>query len=231
MSPEACRILTDEIMPIITSTIPRLRLVGSDDHQELTQDAVASAAQMLDQAERAGRPLLGKSTAFYAIQRCKSGRRSGGNHRVDAMSAGAQLDGNAVCISLAEPVGGRDGDENMTLGDMLAGDNEDSCVLAARSIDWAWYLGGLDACDADIVHSIAVGETASDVAQRWNVSSSAVCQRKGRVGRMLMARSGGQAMQDAMSRPLWEGGIRACREASAARYERRGAMVGVQVEG
>jgi len=209
MSPAACKILVDEIMPILSATIPRLRLVGSDDHEELQQDAVTSAAQMLDAAERAGKPLLGKSTAYYAIQRTKTGRRSTSGGRTDAMAPSTMLDGLTSVSSLDAPVDTVDGDSDMTLGDMLADHGDDACALAARNIDWSWYMKDLDQRDVDIIRGTAEGTSSKAMAAKLKVTQPRIVQRKRRIGRVLFEKSGGEVMRDAVGKPQWHGNMAA----------------------
>ena len=49
MSPQAGWILQEEIVPRLCGAVPKSVLcVGSEDHQELIQDAITMAARMLD---------------------------------------------------------------------------------------------------------------------------------------------------------------------------------------
>ena len=76
MSPSAALMLEKQIYPIIRNTIPRTaRPMGSEDAEELVQDATASAAEMVEIMEKSGRKPLPNSIAYYSIQRTKSGRR------------------------------------------------------------------------------------------------------------------------------------------------------------
>ena len=53
MSSSAGLLLVQEIVPRIEAVIPRsVKQVGSEDVQEVTQDAIAMAARMLHSAER-----------------------------------------------------------------------------------------------------------------------------------------------------------------------------------
>ena len=64
MSPSAALMLEKQIYPIIRNTIPRTaRPMGSEDHEELVQDATASAAEMLDAVEKAGKTPFPNSIA------------------------------------------------------------------------------------------------------------------------------------------------------------------------
>ena len=62
-----------QIMPLIKATVMRtIKPVGSEDHQEIVQDATAMAAYMLDSSERKNKALIPKSVAFCAVQAAKS---------------------------------------------------------------------------------------------------------------------------------------------------------------
>ena len=51
MSPRAGFVLMEKIAPRLRAAVPHLRPVGSDDAEELLQDAIVAAAQMLDRLE------------------------------------------------------------------------------------------------------------------------------------------------------------------------------------
>jgi hypothetical protein len=68
MSPQAGLILIDEIIPRLRSTVPRcVQPVGSEDAEELLQDSIAVAAQMLHNIERSGREVLPAVIACCAL--------------------------------------------------------------------------------------------------------------------------------------------------------------------
>jgi hypothetical protein len=59
MSALAAKILEEEILPIITGTVPRVdRPLYAEDRAELIQDMLATAAKMLDDAEKPAACLL-----------------------------------------------------------------------------------------------------------------------------------------------------------------------------
>ena len=105
----------------------------------------------------------------------------------------------------------------LNLVDMLACHGDDACVQTGRNLDWTGYMVGLDGADSDILHSTAAGGADVDVARRWNVSSPAVTQRKRRLGRTLMEKSGGWIMRDAVTEPLWASSLRAYKQTAASR--------------
>jgi len=160
MSPEAGLMLVKKILPIVRVTVPRaVKPANAEDGQELIQDVVASAAAMLDAAERAGRPLYPRSVAYYCIQRAKSGRRSYGATRTDVMAPATQLDGQAHLDYLDAPVAtGEDGlDDGYNLHDVLASKYEDPAQRAAREIDWAELLLDLNERDIALLRCTAQG--------------------------------------------------------------------------
>ena len=76
-------------------TIPRVvKAVGAEDEEELVQEAIVVAAQMLDAVERHGKT---GSLAYYAILAMKSGRRGQCRSRADTMAQGTQLDAKKLC--------------------------------------------------------------------------------------------------------------------------------------
>ncbi|MCX7010601.1 MAG: hypothetical protein NTY53_25715, partial [Kiritimatiellaeota bacterium] len=78
MTHEAGLLLVNEVAPLIRGAVPRVvRPVGCEDAEELVQDALCSAAQMIEASELNGKKLYPSSIAFYAIQRARVGRRSG----------------------------------------------------------------------------------------------------------------------------------------------------------
>ena len=118
MTHEAGLILVNEIAPLIRGAVPRVvRPVGCEDAEELVQDALCSAAQMIEASELNGKKLYPSSIAFYAIQRAKAGRRSGYAGEMDAMSAAARLRSHVSIEDLDRPVGDEDA-EGVTLHDV-----------------------------------------------------------------------------------------------------------------
>src|SRR3954447_11110754 len=93
MSPEAGEMLMGEIAPRLRSAIPKcVHPVGAEDSEELVQDAIVTAAQMLDRVEKAGKTVTPGNIAYFAILHMKAGRRSQCRSRADAMANGTQLD-------------------------------------------------------------------------------------------------------------------------------------------
>ena len=122
MSPRAGFVLLDQIEPRLRATMPYIRGVGSEDTEELLQDALTVAAKMLHDLEERGKEVTPGNIAYYTILHMKSGRRSYSAGRTAVMNAGTQLDSNAMVLSFEEPaVYDPETDEEIPLGDMLAG--------------------------------------------------------------------------------------------------------------
>ena len=103
MSPQAGLILIEEIIPRLRSTVPRCVIpVGSEDAEELLQDSIAVAAQMLHNIERSGREVLRAVIACCALLYLQSGWRSNNCSQTDAMAALTQHEGHCCVLSLEE---------------------------------------------------------------------------------------------------------------------------------
>ncbi len=220
MSPVAGALLIDKIWPIIAATVPHaVKPVGAEDHGELIQDTVTMAAQILQSCESRSRPIIPKSVAFYAIQLAKTGRRSYGSTRTDALCPAAQIDGNSTVASLDEvvPDHGEDGD---TLHDMLAGPAEDPAQAAGRKLDWAGLMAGMGKRDLAVLEATVNGNQMDRLAAQLGISAPRVTQIKREIGRRIKDRWGADALPNVTRMPLWAGTIKAGREQSLCQHER-----------
>ena len=224
MSPEAGMMLVSEIMPIIQATVPRtVKAVNSEDREELVEDTLASAAAMLDAAERAGKPLYPKSVAYYAIQRAKTGRRSYGATRTDVMAPATQLDNHAQLDYMDAPVAtGEYGlEDGCELHAVLADRGEDPAQQAARELDWAELLLDLNDRDITLLRCTAEGRKLNALARKYGVSAARLTQIKREIGVQIKMRWGEEALADALREPTWKrGDIRCNQEREACRYDR-----------
>ena len=207
MSPAAALILEMQIYPIIRNTIPRkAKPIGSEDYQELVQDATAIAATMIDSMEKSGKAPIPSSIAYYSIQRTKSGRRSYGDNRTDVMNPGYQMDNEGSVCSMQAPVGGED--EDFTVGDMIAARTEDISAKVLRQIDWAAFVKTLDARKRKIVEKLMLGFTPGDIARLLKVSSSRIVQLKREIGQAIRKFMGDAILVDSVSESVWQRDIR-----------------------
>ena len=120
MSPQAGFLFQDQIIPRLISAIPNaVSFIGSEDAEELVQDGTLIAAQMIHNAEQAGkkvvrnpgasrrgarkiRTISAGNMAYYTIQKLKCGRRSTGSSTVDVYGSGTQINGTTRLTSLDE---------------------------------------------------------------------------------------------------------------------------------
>jgi hypothetical protein len=139
MSPQTGFLLQTQVLPRLKSAIPlAVSFIGAEDAQELVQDRTLIAAQMIHNAEQAGkkvvqnpdgrrvdrkvRTISAGNVAFCTIQKLKCGRRSTGSSTVDVYGSGTQINGTTRLTSLDEagPVVGLDDvGEPLVLHDVL----------------------------------------------------------------------------------------------------------------
>jgi hypothetical protein len=223
MSPAAGDLLVEHIAPRLRATIPKVvHPVGAEDVEELVQDAIVVAAQMLDSVERHGKTVTAGNIAYYAILAMKSGRRRQCRSRADVMAQGTQLDHRSTVLSFEEEVGyDPEIDEAVTLGDLLASDREDPAMAAARSLDWDLFLASHDYRYGVFVKGMAEGKTARETAAGAGADFTRIYQLKYQLADDLRAFMGDAAIPDAMRGPTWRGNLMADREKVACRATRR----------
>jgi hypothetical protein len=210
MSPSAALMLEKQIYPIIRNTIPRTaRPMGSEDHEELIQDATASAAEMIESMEKSGREPLPHSIAYYSIQRTKSGRRSYGDMRSDVMSPGFQMDHEGSLCSMQDPTCDED---DLTVGDTIASKSEDMATKVLRKIDWDAFLDTLDARRRRIVEELMFGYGTGDIARLLAVTAPRIVQLKREIARKIKEFMGDSILSEAAQESIWERDIRCLRE-------------------
>ncbi len=216
MSPSAALMLETQIYPIIRNTIPRTaRPIGSEDSQELIQDATASAAEMIESMERAGKKPLPNSIAYYSIQRTKSGRRSYGDNRSDVMFPGYQMDHEGSLCSMQDPVCDED---DATVGDTIASRSEDTASKVLRKIDWDAFLDTLDARKRRIVEELMLGYGTGDIARLLAVTAPRIVQLKREIARKIKEFMGDNILVDVGQEGVWERDIRCLREKGEWKY-------------
>jgi hypothetical protein len=143
MSPQAGEMLLNQIAPRLQASIVRFRAViptGIEDNEELLQDAIALAAELLNRAINAGKTVTPGNIAFYTVQLLKSGRRSTGSSAADVMAPATQMKRRSVLVSIDQPMtfnnNNDDSDESMTLSDMLVSRCEDPATEGLRNVAW-----------------------------------------------------------------------------------------------
>ncbi len=211
MSPRAGELLLDVIQPMLIAVVPQVvKTVGAEDSDELVQDGMCMAAQAIETLEKHGKDLMPRSVAYYTIQRLKSGRRSQYAGRMDAMCPGATLDKKVEIADMETPAPVEDNDV-LTMGDMLASDDEDAATLAARGIDWSLIEPLLSEREQKVLQALVAGFGTVEIALRCRVSAPAVTQAKRRIGRKISGSWGAGMVREVGRVPAWRAGLRATR--------------------
>ena len=222
MSPKAGFVLLDQIAPRLRATIPHVvRPTGSEDAEELLQDATAMAAQMLHALEARGKTVTVGNICYYVTLLMKSGRRSQSANRTDVLSPGAMLDGKSSALSLEDPVGScPETGEAVTLEDLLAGAHEDPASAAARNLDWAEFLDGHDGRYAAMVRCAATGQPMNSLGGQPGASNSALSSRKRQLAGDIREYMGADVLREVCQRPRWQADVEGEQERLLCRHER-----------
>ena len=223
MSSATGDLLVTQIAPRLRSVIPKVVYpVGAEDADELVQDAIVLAANMLDNVERRGKVVTPGNIAYYTILHMKSGRRSQSATRTDAMAQGTQLDHKSCVLSMEEEVGyDPEIDEAITLGDLLASHLEDPATAAARNVDWDEFLGSHDYRYAVIVKGIVEGREFGETAKECGTGYLQLQHLRLRLAEELQEFLGPEAIMDSIPVPTWRANIMADREKAACKADRR----------
>jgi hypothetical protein len=224
MSPRAGYLLVNEVVPRLKSAIPCIvHCAGSEDHQELIQDATAMAARIMHQAEQNGKRVPHSSVVYYAIQHCKSGRRTVGHSSCDVHGTSTQLQGKVRVESMEEVVaideitGGE-----VLLHDVLSIDQEDPGTKAARKMDWETFMDALSEREKAIVVFMIEGKCGSAIARKLKVSDSTVQSNKRHLGSKILEFMGGDILIQIQRKPNWKDDLTATKERMACKYDRCG---------
>ena len=222
MSPKAGFVLLDQIAPRLRATIPYVvRRTGSEDAEELLQDALATAAQMLHALEARGKEVTAKNICYYVTLLMKCGRRSQSSNRTDALSPGAMLDGKSRALSLEALVGSCPATtEPVALGDLLSGTHEDPAEAAARNLDWAEFLEGHDNRYVAMVRCAVSGQPMNSLGGKPGASNSALSARKRQLACDIRAFMGEEVLREVCQRPRWQAEVEGGQERLRCRHER-----------
>ena len=233
MSPLAGCLLVAHIAPRLRTLVPKfVKPVGAEDGEELIQDAIVIAAQVLDRVEQAGKKVTAGNIAYYAVLHMRSGRRSQGSSRVDTMAPGTQLDHKSTVLSFEEEVGyDPELDEPITLGDLLTSDREDPAMAAVRNIDWQLFLAAHDYRYAVILKGVAEGRSLKETAAAQGEWYPGMWAPKQRMAAEVRQYLGDTAIADTAQTPRWKASIAVDRERTACRAERRRTPLRAEING
>ena len=224
MTPHAGNLLCTEVVPRIRASFPvSIKTIGAEDHAELIQDSIAHAASTLHSAEAAGKTVPPGMVAYFAVKLTRSGRRSTGSSKTDAIHPGTQMAGRSRLTSFDEPLGFDDeatGDA-LTLADVFDNRNDDPSMLAARNLDWELFYKGQTSRDRKLLSMVAEGSTLRKGARALGLSDSGVQLEKRKLATALAAFMGANILAEVNRQPKWKNNIMAGRERQAVRSEAR----------
>jgi len=238
MSPKSAWLLQEEIVPRLKSAVPQsVCCVGSENAEELVQDATAFSAKLLHNAEAAGksvvrtaggrcgarnaRSVTAGNISYYTIQHMKSGRRSTGSSAADVYGSQTQLRGRTRLTSLEEVASDDDLGEPLLLHDVLSRDEEDPGTRAARKLDWDQFWSGLSRRERAIIEFISEGNNLRKAAHALRVSSSAIQDSKRDLAVKLLEFMGTDILIELSRLPRWKQDLQAIREKMECREQRR----------
>ena len=223
MTAQAGSLLVEEITPRLRTLVPKsVKPVGAEDEEELLQDAITIAAQMLERLEQNGKTVTPGNVAYYTVLHLRSGRRSQGSSCVDTMAPGTQLEGNSSVLSFEDEVGyDPELDAPIALGELLASEHEDPAMEAARNIDWSLFIRTHDYRYGLIIRGMAEGQSLKTTAERSAHLYMSLYGLKEKMAEDVRAYLGDAAVAECVKSPRWKASIARDREKTACRADRR----------
>ena len=178
-------ILVKEILPILNRTVPRVvNPSDCEDPEELIADTLATAAEMLQSLEKAGRKIPARSVAFYSIQRAKSGRRAYQSGAADPLSPVSRTRNTSAIVPIDAPLSS-EGEGSRTMSDFIGAPTEDPSETALRNIDYLAFLSTLATRERQIFSCIADGWRGLDIAKKFGISNGRIVQIKRELGKKI----------------------------------------------
>ena len=233
MTAQAGDLLVEQIAPRLRTLVPKsVKPVGAEDTEELVQDAIVIAAQMLHRVELSGKKFTPGNIAYYALLHMRSGRRSQGSSRIDTMAQGTQLDAKSTVLSFEEEVGyDPELDAPITLGELLASEHEDPAMEAARNIDWELFIRTHDYRYGIMIKGIAEGQSLKATAERSGHLYMSLYGLKEKMAEDVREYLGDAAIAESVRTPRWKASINRDREKTACRADRRRTQHPTEVNG
>jgi len=233
MTAQAGDLLVEQIAPRLRTLVPKsVKPVGAEDTEELVQDAIVIAAQMLHRVEQSGKKFTPGNIAYYALLHMRSGRRSQSATRTDTMAPGTQLDAKSTVLSFEEEVGyDPELDAPITLGELLASEHEDPAMEAARNVDWELFLATHDYRYGIMVKGMAEGRSLKATAEASEHLYMSLYGLKEQMAADVREYLGDEALADSVRTPRWKASINRDREKTACRADRRRTQQPTEVNG
>lgn len=219
MSPEVSHCLLTEVVPRIRVLVPQyVPQVGSEDVEELIQDATVQAAAALLRLATQGKEVTPGKVTHYVLLKLRSGRRSYGTSSTDPLHPCTQLKGRSRMQSLDEPLTEEaESGEPLNLGEMLGSDGEDPATRCARKLDWQGFVANLDERSRAIITSLLEGRPLEALSTVFGVSPSAIRQTRDNLADKVRDFMGASVLVESLRQPQWQDSLRATRERAASR--------------
>ena len=211
--------MVHEIAPRLATLLPHsVTPFGTEDLDELRQDAIALAAKLLTRAVETGKAVTPGNIAHYTVQLMRSGRRSTGATATDAMAPMTGLRGRARVNSTEQPVSSAgDAGEPVTLGDLLADDRDDPATEALRHLAWEEIGEKLSPREKAVLAALAEGRGLRETGRELGLCASAMSAARGSLADRIRDEWGEDAVQEAGREPDWKPTLYAYRQRRALR--------------
>ena len=217
MNSETGDMLVHEIAPRLASMLPHsVTPFGTEDLDELRQDAIALAAKLLTRAVETGKAVTPGNIAHYTVQLMRSGRRSTGATATDAMATMTGLRGRAKVTSTEQPVGADCG-HPMTVGDLLSEPREDPATEALRHLAWEELGQKLTSREKAVLAALAEGRGLRETAREMGLVPSALSAARHSLANRITEEWGQNAVQESTQVPQWKPTLDAHRQRRTAR--------------
>jgi len=230
-------VLINDVVPRLRAAASSVPVVGHEDREEILADMTATAAAMIDSAERAGKKFSAGNIAFYASRAARTGRRSTGTSRVDAMAPAALIRGRVRHEHLdGDP--GRDSDAEGACArvcecvpaapalhdiawDESASLPTDPSEEAARNLDWAAFIAGRSPRFRMAILVLARGGTMREAGRLCGIGDSAARLLRKRLAAAVLEFFGAEVVERLIggALPAWVDDLRTNRERHARRRQ------------
>ena len=161
-----------EMLPLIRSRAgSAFRKLDPESREDLIEEVVANAYCRLVRLVRHGKASLAYATplADFAIRQAIAGRRVGSRSRIQDVTSPFARSARGILVERLDEQGGL---RAALVEDRRAGPAE----IASARIDLAAWLSAMSISHRRIASALAIGETTSEVARQFGVSSARVSQ-------------------------------------------------------
>ena len=213
MNPYTENLLLREVQPRLRNAIHTVPVVGSNDPEELLQDGLVIALLLLNGIRRSRKKVMAANVAYYTTKHLRSGRRSTGYRKADALHPAAHLNGRCKVHSFEERAAiDRSTGEPLTLGEMLPARDDDPSTQACRRLDWDQLIQQLDEITKAVLVCLATCEGLTSLVARFGKCRSTFQNHKDRLGRLIKESMGEDILRQVQEQPGWHNDVHATRE-------------------